>query len=93
MKTFRRNLLALGCVILSIWNVSFAQQRDAAVPARADVLFRNGNVLTGEGLAAGTPQRVSALAIRDGLVMAIGSDQEVMKLRDLKTNVFDRVKK
>jgi predicted amidohydrolase YtcJ len=83
------NFLVFGCLISSAWNFSFPQQRSAPSPTNADVLFLNGNVLTGEGLASDSPQRVSALAIRDGLVVAAGGDQEILKLRGPKTRVIN----
>lgn len=89
MKTFRTNLFLLGCVILGPWNLSFGQQRDAASSRKVEVVFVNGNVLTGAGLASGTQQQVSALAIRDGVITAVGSDDEISKLRTPKTIVID----
>jgi predicted amidohydrolase YtcJ len=89
MRTLRTNVLLLGCLIATAWNLSFAQERGAASSVKADVVLLNGNILTGEGLGSGSPQRVSALAIRDGLVMAIGDEREIQKLRGPKTEVID----
>jgi predicted amidohydrolase YtcJ len=69
-----------------------AVQQNAAriVPNNdAQVLYIHGNILTGEGLASGNPQRVTALAIRDGIILAMGSDEEMLKLRGPKTEVID----
>ena len=41
------------------------------------MLFLNGRILTGEGLATGSPRFVSALAVEHGLVAGIGSDAEL----------------
>lgn len=89
MKSFRSNLLLLGCVILGPWNLSFGQQRGAPSSARAEVLFLNGNILTGEALVSDSSKRVSALAIHAGVVIAVGSDQEILKLRAAKTEIID----
>lgn len=51
----------------------------------ADLILYNGHITT---LDAARPQ-VSALAIRDGLIMAAGSDQEVLALRGGSTQSVD----
>jgi len=76
-------------VISSVLNLSFAQQRGAGSTAKADVVLLNGNVLTGIELASGAPQKVSALAIRNGVVIAAGDEQEILKFRISKTEVID----
>jgi predicted amidohydrolase YtcJ len=89
MKKLGINFLLLCCLCLNGWNISLAQQSGAIPPASADALYIRGNILTGEGLLSAKPQRVSALAIRDGLVTAIGNDQEIWKFRGPKTEVLD----
>ena len=56
--------------------------------AKADAIFYNGAILTGEQLDS-IPAKVNALAIRDGLITAIGSDATVLQLRDAHTTVID----
>jgi hypothetical protein len=89
MKKLGINFLSFCCLFLNGWNISLAQQSGLMPPACADALYIRGNILTGEGLLSAEPQRVSALAIRDGRVTAIGSDQEIWKLRGPKTEVTD----
>lgn len=55
----------------------------------ADAIFYDGNILTGEGLLSAEPKRSSALAVRDGLILAVGSDSEVLPLRGPKTETID----
>ena len=74
--------------------------RPPARPAvnRADLIFFNGIIYTGEGLADDHPQVVQAMAIRGGKVVAVGNNEDTMRLagpathlRDLdsaKTNTF-----
>jgi len=83
------NVLLLGCLIATAWNLSLAQQKSQASSAKADVVVLNGNILTGEGQASGSPQRASALAIRDGVVVAVGNNEEISKLRGPKTETID----
>lgn len=79
----------LAIVILGSWNLSFGQQRGATSSTKADVLFVNGNILTGDDFVPCFPKRVTALAIRDGVIVAIGTDEELLKLRSTRTGVID----
>jgi predicted amidohydrolase YtcJ len=89
MRTLPTNIVLLGCLLGTAWQPSIAQQRSLASSSKADVVLLNGNILTGEGLGSGSPQRVSALAIRNGAVMAVGGDEEISKLRGPKTEAID----
>ena len=89
MRTLRTNILLLTCLVATAWNFSFTQQKSPAARVKADVVLLNGKILTGEGLDSGPLQRVSALAIQDGVVMAVGRDEEISKLRGPKTEVID----
>lgn len=80
----------LCCLVLAMWNISAAQQSNAAKSSeQTDLLYINGDILTGENLTAPGPHRVSALAIRSGIIIATGSDAEILKLRGPKTEVID----
>ncbi len=61
--------------------------------AAADAIFYDGNILTGTRLKAGdtdpTPGRVSAVAIRDGKIVAVGSDAAMLALKDAHTRTID----
>jgi predicted amidohydrolase YtcJ len=68
----------------------------AALPAAAqspDVIYFHGDILTGAHLraddASKTPARVTAVAVRDGKITAIGSDKDVLALKGPKTNTVD----
>jgi predicted amidohydrolase YtcJ len=52
------------------------------------ILF-HGTILTGEGLAEGKPRIVSAIAIADGKVLAVGTDLEVTRLAGPHTQLHD----
>jgi len=65
------------CVLLFSLNAAHAQQCSPI-----DVTYYNGNILTGKGLDTPIPERVSAVAIRDGKVVATGSDKIVFDLCD-----------
>jgi predicted amidohydrolase YtcJ len=61
----------------------------------ADIIFVNGDIYTGAvlsympGSKAPTPQRVQALAVRDGRIIAVGSNNEVRKLHGKTTRTVD----
>jgi predicted amidohydrolase YtcJ len=54
-----------------------------------EIIFFDGNILTGQELLSSVPEHVSALAIRSGLISAIGTDRNVLRLRGPKTEVVD----
>jgi predicted amidohydrolase YtcJ len=65
----------------------FAQQPKSTTTA--DVVYAHGNIVTGDRLTSTAPQRLSALAIQNGIIIATGSDTDVLKLRGPKTEVID----
>lgn len=73
-------------------SVLIASSAGMALPPAPPVVIKyNGVILTGEGLREGQPQIISAMAIMDGKVMAVGTDAEMKRLagphaslRDLK---------
>jgi len=56
----------------------------------ADVVYLNGKILTGEALDSERPVRVSSLAVRKGVIVATGTDVEVLRgWRGPQTEVVD----
>ncbi len=59
----------------------------------ADTIYIHGNILTGTHLRPNdpstTPEKVAALAIADGKILAVGSDSAILKLKSPKTKVID----
>jgi predicted amidohydrolase YtcJ len=49
----------------------------AQTKAAADAIYIHGNILTGNGLREGTPERVHAFAVANGSVTAIGDDAAI----------------
>lgn len=56
-----------------------AQAIDKPETAPADVIYYNGDIVTGTGLDTGRVERVSALAVRDGVIVAVGADSLVQQ--------------
>jgi predicted amidohydrolase YtcJ len=58
-----------------------------------DTVFFDGNILTGTRLRAGdpsaTPGHVTAMAVLDGKIVAVGSDEEVLALKGERTATVD----
>ncbi len=65
----------------------------AAQDTSPNTLFLHGNILTGAHLRASdpsaTPARVSALAVTNSTIVAVGSDADILKLKGPHTEVID----
>lgn len=72
----------LGCAIAATAAPVAATR---AQPGRAELLFRNGTVLT---MDAGKP-RAQAVAVAGGKVLAVGSESELEGLRTPQTRIVD----
>jgi predicted amidohydrolase YtcJ len=60
----------------------------AAQPSAApDLIFLDGVIYTGEGFSQDKPQTVQAIAVADGKVLAIGSNEEIRRLAGSKTRI------
>jgi predicted amidohydrolase YtcJ len=83
MKSFAAFVLILLAVNL------VAQDKTKMGPA--DAIFINGNIWTGTTVASPvtTVPRAQALAVKGDRVVAIGTNEEVKKLKDAKTTVVD----
>jgi predicted amidohydrolase YtcJ len=86
MKTKTLLSFALAAVTLNV----AAQTRDSA-----DVIYLNGDIFTGAvlpympGAKPPSPVRTQALAVKNGRILAIGSNDEVRKLHTGKTKTID----
>ncbi len=54
-----------------------------------DTIFYDGYILTGEGLTGPVPRHVTAIAVRAGMVTAIGSDSSILATKGPGTQVVD----
>ena len=71
-------------------SVLIASSAGMALPPAPPVVIKyNGVILTGEGLREGQPRIVSAMAIMDGKVIAVGTDAEMKRLAGPHTNTRD----
>ena len=77
--------LTLAAIVLL---TTFAQAQQPT----ADTIYIHGNILTGTHLRPNdpspTPEKVAALAIADGKILAAGSDSTILKLKGPKTSVI-----
>jgi predicted amidohydrolase YtcJ len=89
-------LLAAG-LALSFWcNAQTASRQSSAEPARPaaqkrapDTIFFNGTIYTGVGFSENKPQIVTAMAIQDGKVLAVGTNNEITRLAGPNTRLRD----
>ncbi len=65
----------------------------ASAQQPADTILIHGNILTGAHLRLNdpseTPAKVTALAITDGKILAAGTDADILKLKNPKTQIID----
>ena len=67
----------------------------AALPIAAqstappDAIYYHGHILTGVGLGTGKFDFVSAIAMRDGIITATGTDESLLKTKGPKTQLVD----
>ncbi len=79
---------------LLLMGASLMAAQTRGMPEGADQIFLHGNIYTGaeEGLSgapARVSARVSALAVRQGRILAVGADAEISKLKGPATEVVD----
>ncbi len=81
--------LLLAFTLMLATNIS-AQKHDSA-----DFIFVNGDIYTGAvlpympGAKASSPQRAQAIAVKDGKIVAVGTDEEIKKFHSNKTRTID----
>lgn len=61
----------------------------AAQSAAPDAIYYHGHILTGVGLGNGRLDFVSAIAMRDGIITATGTDESLLKTKGPKTQLVD----
>ena len=54
-----------------------------------DTIFLHGNILTGTNLLTPSPNRVSAIAVAKGTILAVGTDAQIEALKTPTTKVID----
>jgi predicted amidohydrolase YtcJ len=89
VKALARCFLLSAIVLLS---VSFLLSAISCAQS-PDTIYIHGNILTGAHLKPkdpdATPARVSALALRDGRILAVGSDARVLALKTPTSRIID----
>jgi predicted amidohydrolase YtcJ len=65
--------------------------QNAAPPSKADVIFTHANVYTGAvGVGSlGSTKRAEAIALRDDRILAVGSREDIAKLKGPQTKLID----
>ena len=78
---------ASTCILAAVLASSAAHTlaQSPGKPAPPDIIFTHAVIYTGEGLMQDKPRTVEAMAIGGGKVLAVGTDQEVMRLAGPKT--------
>jgi predicted amidohydrolase YtcJ len=79
MLLFNQSMFAVALTLLPL----------GLVAQSPDVILFHGTILTGAGLKEDSPQVVSAMAIANGKVVAIGSDAQIRQLAGPQTKARD----
>src|SRR5271167_4542211 len=74
-------LLAFSVIALNTFSSSAPGKSSDQVP---DIIFVNGDIYT-----QAAPARTQAIAVRDGRILAVGSNDEIRKLKGKNTQVVD----
>ena len=79
----------IAALMLCATCLTWAQ--DAAPKPKADAIYIHGNVYTGMpmGASLGGVRREQAIAVRGDRVIAVGSNDEILKLKGPETNVIE----
>ena len=81
-------------ILVLFFGLAMTSNSSAQNQSKADVIFVAGDIFTyplpsGVKDARAVPQRVQALAVAEGKVMAVGSNADIEKLKGPKTQVID----
>ena len=91
LRTARR--LRCACTVLALACCTRLSLTAGAQQAAPDTVFVHGNILTGTRLKPGDPDpvpgQVTAIAVQDGRVVAVGSDPTILALKGTQTVVVD----
>jgi predicted amidohydrolase YtcJ len=75
----RQRLLACLGYLLSLLGLMTSTSIYAQNALGSRTIYFNGNILTGEGINSGRAVRVNAIAVRDGVIAAAGTDADILK--------------
>jgi predicted amidohydrolase YtcJ len=84
-----RALPSLTVAMMLAGGCAWAQNSPMPAAAPPGLIFLDGVIYSGAGLAEDKPQTVEAMAIRDGKVMAVGTSAEIRSLAGPKTRIRD----
>jgi hypothetical protein len=74
---------------IALTTVNLGNTTSAQTPRAADAIYVNGTTLTGENLLDESPRRVQAIAVREGRILAAGTNAEIEAYRGKQTAVVD----
>jgi predicted amidohydrolase YtcJ len=83
-------VIALGCRGLLVCCLLAARPLfSAPTPPPVVAIYYHGNILTGVGLGDSKAQRVTAIAVGDHQIVAIGDDAAILRQKQPGTRLFD----
>jgi predicted amidohydrolase YtcJ len=83
-------VIVLGCRGLLLCCLMAARALfSATTPSTVVAIYYHGNILTGVGLGDSDAQRVTAIAVGDHQIVAIGDDAAILRQKQPGTRLFD----
>ncbi len=78
-------------ILLLLFTVSLTQAQKQTSPMKADQIFLHGNIYTGVAVTSSFHEikRAEALAVHGDRIVAVGEDEDILKLKGPDTKVFD----
>ena len=81
--------LLSAVIVAALLCAAAAAQTAATASKTPEIIFYNGTIYTGEGLAQDKPRVVEAMAVGGGKVLAVGRNAEVKRLAGPQTRLLD----
>jgi len=81
--------LLSAVIVAALLCAAAAAQTATTASKTPEIIFYNGTIYTGEGLAQDKPRVVEAMAVGGGKVLAVGRNAEVKRLAGPQTRLLD----
>jgi len=83
--------MKMRLMLILMGTVGIMQAQEQSTKPKADMIFIHGNIFTGVPISAAYPeiQRAQAIAVRGDRILAVGKQEEVLKLKGPSTEVVN----
>ena len=83
--------MKMRLMLILMGTMGIMQAQEQSTKPKADMIFIHGNIFTGVPISAAYPeiQRAQAIAVRGDRILAVGKQEEVLKLKGPSTEVVN----